>query len=120
MKEMVTGDRNYQIGDLTKRAVARWTGKEYEFGDVTKTILLRIGERKGNGSNEDEVELNPLLELDDAEESAIEAWDKVFLEFRREQEDLASLDNDECYREWDKRYLESQQSISRKIETSKE
>ena len=121
MKEMVTGDRNYQIGDLTKRAVARWTGKEYEFGDVTKTILRRIDDREENNIHEDKVGLNSSLELDEAEESAIEAWDKEFLEFRREQEGLTSLNNDDkCYQEWDKQYLESQQSSADQIETSKD
>lgn len=46
MKEALTGDANYQLGDLTKQRLreflARFTGKEtYEFGDVTKTIVER-------------------------------------------------------------------------------
>ena len=37
MKEMVTGDRNYQFGDITSKAL---TGKKgYRFGDITRKAL---------------------------------------------------------------------------------
>merc|ERR1712194_408545 len=39
LKESLTGDSNYQIGDLTKRAILQFIGKdEYEFGDISRTI----------------------------------------------------------------------------------
>jgi uncharacterized protein YjbJ (UPF0337 family) len=39
MKQAVTGDKDYQIGDLTKRAILNFTGKdEYTFGDITKSV----------------------------------------------------------------------------------
>lgn len=51
MKAMVTGDRNYQLGDYTKRFVTQWTGKgdaEYEFGNITRTVLSRMQNQKKN------------------------------------------------------------------------
>lgn len=44
---------NYQFGDLTKKAVTSFTGKdEYQVGDVTKKVLGNIfGKRKRGGSS---------------------------------------------------------------------
>lgn len=46
VKQAITGDPQYQIGDLTKQklqqAIASYTGKEsgtYEFGDITRKLL---------------------------------------------------------------------------------
>jgi hypothetical protein len=40
---------NYQFGDITKKAVANFTGKdEYQFGDVTRKLADNLfGKRKG-------------------------------------------------------------------------
>jgi hypothetical protein len=39
-KIAVLGDEDYQFGDLTKKALTKFTGKnQYEFGDITKRIL---------------------------------------------------------------------------------
>jgi hypothetical protein len=45
--------KNYQFGDLTKKALTSFTGKdEYEFGDVTKKVLGNLfGPRKRGGKN---------------------------------------------------------------------
>jgi len=42
---------NYEFGDLTKKALTSFTGKdEYEFGDVSKKIFGSIfGKRKRGG-----------------------------------------------------------------------
>lgn len=40
MKDAIMGDENYQVGDLTKKAVLKYTGREeYNFGDITKTVV---------------------------------------------------------------------------------
>ena len=53
MKEALTGDANYQLGDLTKQRLrqylARFTGKEtYEFGDVTRSVMERQTQNENN------------------------------------------------------------------------
>ena len=40
----ITGQEDYQFGDITRQAVANFTGKdvgEYEFGDITREVLRR-------------------------------------------------------------------------------
>ena len=40
MKQAMTGNTEYKIGDLTKSAVNKFTGKDqYSFGDITRTII---------------------------------------------------------------------------------
>jgi len=45
--------KNYEFGDLSKKAMANFTGKdEYEFGDVSKKIMGDLfGKRKRGGGN---------------------------------------------------------------------
>lgn len=45
--------KNYQFGDITKKALSSFTGKdEYEFGDVTKKVLGNLfGPGKRGGKN---------------------------------------------------------------------
>mmetsp|Transcript_20175 Transcript_20175/g.34457 ORF Transcript_20175/g.34457 Transcript_20175/m.34457 type:complete len:117 (-) Transcript_20175:202-552(-) len=41
-KEAVVGDANYQMGDLTKKAILNFIDKEeYQFGDLTRAIQQR-------------------------------------------------------------------------------
>lgn len=104
MKEMVTGDRNYQLGDITKRSLEKWTGKEYEFGDITKTLL----EKRAAAS--DGTEKEEVLELftSKSEEDLLEEWDEKFLKERREKEGLGGLkDDEEQYRDRDEKFLTS-------------
>ena len=50
--KIVTGNEDYEFGDLTKAQVKKFTGKdEYEFGDLTKTMTSKAG--KVVTSNED-------------------------------------------------------------------
>lgn len=52
MKEAVTGDPNYRVGDLTGRAVNSFTGKDgYEFGDITRTVMTMVEDGKKDGAN---------------------------------------------------------------------
>ena len=47
-KEAVTGDADYAVGDLTKKAIMNFIGKEegdYEFGDLTRTISKRLRDK---------------------------------------------------------------------------
>jgi hypothetical protein len=121
MKEMLTGDRDYQFGD---NIITRWTGKKkYEFGDVTKTILGQLQDREDNirlGRNasttcetrlrteESSTNKVVLLELEKTDQDALEAWDKQFLLYHRKKEGIASLQDNDVYRDWDERYLSSQ------------
>lgn len=137
MKHMVTGDRNYQVGDLTRRAVARWAGKDkYEFGDLTRTVMRRAAASWGRGvdanngqesTREDATDFVPddgnnslgttsgaatLLHLNEQETEQLEAWDRNFLAFQRENGGLAGHADDEKYEDWDERFLSSSSSPS--------
>eukprot|EP00536_Pseudo-nitzschia_multiseries_P008281 jgi/Psemu1/305628/fgenesh1_kg.209_\ len=110
MKELVTGDRNYQTGDFTKKALSKWTGKDgYEVGDITKTIMEKRaaaqqdGEANSGGSSS-------ALELfsSKSESDLLEEWDKRLLKNRREQEGLGSVKDEESYRHWDEKFLSKQ------------
>ena len=105
MKEMVTGDRNYQLGDITKRSLAKWTGKEnYEIGDITKTLLEKRAAASGGTEKEEVLELF----ASESEEDLLKEWDEKFLKERREKEGLGGLnDNEEQYRDWDEKFLSS-------------
>ena len=105
MKEMVTGDRNYQLGDITKRSLAKWTGKEnYEIGDITKTLLEKRAAASGGTEKEEVLELF----TSESEEDLLKEWDEKFLKERREKEGLGGLnDNEEQYRDWDEKFLSS-------------
>ena len=109
MKEMVTGDRNYELGDLTKRKISSWTGKDnYEFGDITKTILSKRADlRNGDASSEQgsESKKDETFELFSSkskeEQEILEKWDEELLKARKQKEDI------EPYQEWDKKFLSS-------------
>ncbi len=111
MKEMVTGDRNYQLGDITKRSLAKWTGKEnYEIGDITKTLL----EKRAAASDSSEKEEVLELFTSKSEEDLLEEWDEKFLKERREKEGLGGLkDYEEQYRDWDEKFLSSSSTTSK-------
>jgi len=106
MKELVTGDRNYQLGDITKRSVAKWMGKEnYEVGDITKTILEKRAATQDNGASSEKEETLELF-ASNTEEELLAEWDKKLLEARREKE-LSGLKDDESYKDWDEKFLSS-------------
>ena len=40
LKKSITGDENYQLGDLSKKAIMKYIGKEtYSVGDITRKAL---------------------------------------------------------------------------------
>ena len=110
MKELVTGDRDYRLGDITKRSLSKWTGKEdYEVGDITKAVLdKRAAAQVGEGSSEKDETLE--LFASKSEEELLEEWDKRLLEDRREKEGLSGLKDDEPYQDWDEKFLSSPSS----------
>jgi uncharacterized protein YjbJ (UPF0337 family) len=67
MKQAVTGDKDYQIGDLTKRAILKFTGKdEYTFGDITKSV--------GTLRKQPKDKQQPIV-MDDQVEKELLEWD---------------------------------------------
>ena len=86
MKEALTGDANYQLGDLTKQRLrqflARFTGKEfYEFGDVTKTIMERQNQEKSSNvvvSGGDTLIIDDPVLFDE-----LVSWDQRYLQLNR-------------------------------------
>lgn len=113
MKEMVTGDRNYQLGDVTKRSLSKWTGKEnYEAGDVTKAMLDKRAEARdhdASGGQKSSSEEGQILELfsSKSDEDLLEEWDKNLLKARREKSGLDGMKDDMSYQDWDKKLLSS-------------
>jgi len=50
MKKAITGDAEYQLGDLTKNAMLKFIGKEeYSFGDFSKTVSKIWDEKNETG-----------------------------------------------------------------------
>lgn len=78
MKEAITGDSKYQLGDLTKKqivvALANFTGKEtYQVGDISRKVAqLSQGGTKKNGKQQIELQSQIADELVD--------WDSKFQE----------------------------------------
>eukprot|EP00746_Dinoflagellata_sp_MGD_P014482 gnl/MRDRNA2_/MRDRNA2_131763_c0_seq1.p1 gnl/MRDRNA2_/MRDRNA2_131763_c0~~gnl/MRDRNA2_/MRDRNA2_131763_c0_seq1.p1 ORF type:complete len:318 (-),score=51.09 gnl/MRDRNA2_/MRDRNA2_131763_c0_seq1:46-888(-) len=70
MKEAMTGDSEYQIGDLTKKAILRFIGKDnYEFGDLSRAVAKKM---------EDKEDLSKSLPLLDSKLVAeLDEWDRA-------------------------------------------
>jgi hypothetical protein len=87
MKEALTGDANYQLGDKAKerlrQQLASFTGKvSYEFGDIAKSVAEKVSRIK-SGKNKINGE-GTLCLNDKALTSDLEAWDQQFLRNMRE------------------------------------
>ena len=86
MKEALTGDANYQLGDLTKRRLrqylARFTGKEtYEFGDVTRSVVER--QKQAKNENVAVHDRGTLVVDDPVLYNELVSWDQRYLEQNR-------------------------------------
>lgn len=86
MKKAFTGDPEYQMGDLSKKAVLSYIGKDkYDFGDVTKKVLESLEENKKDLRNDaDGMQSadNPnsfLGKMDEGVTQELEAWDTQIL-----------------------------------------
>jgi hypothetical protein len=52
-KEVVTGDADYAVGDLTKKTIMKFIGKaegDYEFGDLTRTLSKKLKDKDRSGA----------------------------------------------------------------------
>jgi hypothetical protein len=98
MKEFVTGNREYQLGDYTSNIISKWTGKEkYEFGDLTTTISRKRKERKQqqvdeNDEDEDSKIMNDgensfQVSTSKSDQDLFDEWDKKLIESRRREEE---------------------------------
>jgi hypothetical protein len=80
-KEALTGNQNYQLGDLTKdklkSAITNWTGKDsYEFGDITRHIQkLATQSTSTSGSNK----TPPQIHIEENSMRDLDEWDAKFL-----------------------------------------
>ena len=100
MKEMVTGDKEYKLGDMTKKAL---TGsKDYQAGDFTKSILNQITSRdyefgdvtKSLLKKEDKsVAQSPAdrLHSDDEVKQKMDEWDKKYLASKKDDSTVEKL-----------------------------
>ena len=111
-RKKLTGDKNYQFGDLTKRLITKYTGKDsYKFGDITKTIMERRqqqlaseGISKGNSNDKVSDGRSRFLELDEQTQTHLEALDKEFLASTRNATDDDFV-KQEAFSEWDQKFL---------------
>jgi hypothetical protein len=84
MKEALTGDANYQLGDITKerlrQQLASFTGKvTYEFGDIAKSVAEKVSRSKSEKDKICSFCLN-----DKSLSNDLEAWDEQYLQYMRE------------------------------------
>lgn len=85
-KESVTGDANYQVGDLTKKALMQYMGKDgdddkYEFGDLSRTVSSKLKENQslggvGKAASETKKAGGASAQLDPKLVAELEAWDR--------------------------------------------
>jgi len=94
MKKALTGDPEYQLGDLSKRAILKFIGKDdYDFGDITKTVLDSLDkqkdtvESKGKDGKQSEESFSFLGEMDEKAILELEAWDSKILEQANENKE---------------------------------
>jgi hypothetical protein len=93
-KKAITGSKDYQVGDLTKKRILKFTGKEsYTLGDITRTLLndeqsIMKGTASVNNSNSGGSNNNNRQEivLDDQLLKDLESWDAKFLEARQQKQ----------------------------------
>jgi len=114
MKEMVTGDKDYKLGDMTKRAL---TGsKDYQFGDFTKSIVGQMASKnyqfgditrnffkKGDKVPSASSSSTDKPLIDDDVKKAIEAWDKKYLASKQDDSAIKKLELEV----WDQKLLKN-------------
>jgi hypothetical protein len=72
-KKSITGDENYQLGDLSKKAIMKYIGKDtYSFGDITKKALE---DKKANDAKQLLKDINS-----DSTRQELASWDAKFIE----------------------------------------
>lgn len=112
MKEMVTGDKDYQLGDMTKKAL---TGsKDYQFGDFTKGILQQMtsedyqfGDITTNLLTKGDKDVSPASsgadqpQIDDQANQTMEAWDKKYFAAKQDDAAIKRLELDS----WDQKLI---------------
>ena len=86
MKEAVTGNPDYQLGDITKAQMLKFIGKdEYAFGDLTKTVMQKLEAADKSG----EKDRSDMLLFSDTNQRADETANKLEL---TNEKVLAELD----------------------------
>ena len=110
LKKALTGDENYRLGDLTMRAVLRFTGKDaYAFGDVSRAVMDRATAAEASGDATPTLFGAPADGVVDVEArddgpapvlgaglaSELATWDAA-----------SSAGRDEALASWDARYVE--------------
>jgi hypothetical protein len=72
-KKSITGDENYQLGDLSKKAIMKYVGKEtYSLGDITRKALE---DKKSGNAKQLLKDINT-----DFTKQELALWDAKFLE----------------------------------------
>mmetsp|Transcript_5468 Transcript_5468/g.9003 ORF Transcript_5468/g.9003 Transcript_5468/m.9003 type:complete len:331 (-) Transcript_5468:49-1041(-) len=80
MKEAVTGDADYALGDLTKKSILKFIGKEdYEFGDLSRTISEKreVNEKGLKSPGSSSIGIESGKELDPKLVAELDQWDRA-------------------------------------------
>ena len=96
-KKALTGSKDYQLGDFTKSVLQQMTSKDYQFGDITRN-LLKKGDKPSSASSS----VNKQLVDDDAKK-AIEAWDKKYLASKQDESAIKQLELEA----WDQKLIKN-------------
>ncbi|CAJ1950882.1 unnamed protein product [Cylindrotheca closterium] len=95
-KKTLTGSKDYQLGDFTKGIVEQMASKDYEFGDITRKLLNRGNKEEVGASNTADQQ-----QIEDTTNQIMEACDKRH--FSSKQDD-AAIKNIEL-EAWDQKLL---------------
>ena len=85
VKHALTGNADYQLGDLTKArlqsAIGRFTGKEtYEVGDITRAVQkLAVASSKQEGRSSSKGDATQTISMEEKSLKELEEWDAKFL-----------------------------------------
>ena len=107
-RKTLTGDKNYQFGDLTKRAIASFTKKEeYSFGDITRKLLEQQEDQNDRGKSSTEPDdATSFLAMDDDTKAEFEKWDQAYLASKQNDTSEATVKTED-FKSWDEKYLQA-------------
>jgi len=83
MKEALTGDSQYKLGDLTKRrirqSISDVTARDaYDFGDISRRISALAAKKKQSGFDDETRKQDYELQLNDDVVKDLKAWDRRY------------------------------------------
>ena len=89
LKHALTGNEQYQLGDLTKQrllsAITSWTGKpDYQVGDIVRTVEKMAASSSAGGASPKGKAASPEIKMEEKALKELEEWDAKFLKRKTE------------------------------------